>query len=253
MPGAELGPDVCVAAGAYVAQGAVIGARVQIYPNVYVGDGVVIGDDSVIFPNVTLYAGTRIGARVRVHSGSVIGSDGFGYVQDESGAYRKIPQVGFVEIGDDVEIGANCAIERATLGVTRIGAGSKIDNLVQVGHNSEIGRHCCIVGQVGISGSVRVGDFGVLLGQVGIRDHVTLEERVVVGAQAGVMNDLKTGEWVGSPAVPAAQARKIFSLWRKLPEFRSQMRQLQKRCAKLEELVERLQLADRDKSRTQSQ
>lgn len=240
-PLAQLGPGVHIAAGVCVEKNAVVGARVQIYPNVYIGEHVSIGDDSVVFPNVTIYPETKIGKRVRVHSGTVIGSDGFGYARDESGVYQKIPQVGSVEIGDDVEVGSNCTIDRATLGTTRIGSGTKIDNLVQVGHNSEIGRHCCIIAQVGISGSVRIGDFSVLAGQAGIRDHMKIEQGTVVGAQAGVMDDIGPGEWVGSPAIPADEARRIFVLWRKLPEFRNQIRALQKRCARLEELVEQLQ------------
>ncbi len=240
-PQAQVDPTASVAAGAYIEQNAVIGARVVIYPNVYVGEGVRIGEDSIIFPNVTLYAGTQVGKRVRVHSGAVIGSDGFGYIPTESGVYRKIPQVGCVEIEDDVEIGANSTVDRATLGTTRIGSGTKIDNLVQVGHNSEIGRNCCIVAQVGISGSVRIGDSALLAGQVGISDHITVGQGVKVGAQSGVRRDLPSGEWIGSPAIPAEQARRALVLVARLPEFRKEIRELQKRCAQLEELVKPLQ------------
>ena len=145
------------------------------------------------FPGVVLYPGVTVGCRVRIHAGSVIGSDGFGYERDARGVQEKVPQIGTVEIADDVEIGANSCVDRATIGATRIGAGTKIDNLVQVGHNTQVGEHCCVIGQAGLAGSVKVGRFSVLAGQAGIADHVTIAEGTVVGAQAGVPGDIGPG------------------------------------------------------------
>jgi UDP-3-O-[3-hydroxymyristoyl] glucosamine N-acyltransferase len=234
-PNAELGQDVFVGAGATIEAGAVIGNRCQIFGNTFVGERAILGDECVLFPNVTLYPGVMVGRRVRIHSGAVIGSDGFGYDRDMAGVQHKIPQVGTVEIGDDVEIGANCAIDRATMGATRIGEGSKIDNLVQIGHNCQIGKHCCIIGLVGLSGSVTIGDYCVLAGQAGIADHVTLADHVVVGAQAGVHRDLPPGNWLGSPAIPAEEAYRVYTTLSRLPEIRKVLRSLEDRCRRLEE------------------
>lgn len=234
-PDAKLGPGVFIGFGACVEKGAVIGARAQVHANAYVGEGVSLGEDTVLYPSVTLYAGVRVGNRVRIHAGTVIGSDGFGFPRGEDGVLRKIPQIGGVEIEDDVEIGANCAIDRATLEKTRIGRGTKIDNLVQIGHNTVIGRDCCLMGQVGISGSVRLGDSVTLSGQVGVADHVTIADGAAVGAQAGVVRDLSSGRWVGSPALPAPLALKVLPIFARLPEMRRQIRALEERCAQLEE------------------
>jgi UDP-3-O-[3-hydroxymyristoyl] glucosamine N-acyltransferase len=230
---------VYVGAGATIEAGAVIGDRCEVQGNTFVGKGVVLGEACVLFPNVTLYPGVRVGRRVRIHSGTVVGSDGFGYDRDADGVQHKIPQVGTVEIGDDVEIGANCAIDRATMGSTRIGEGSKIDNLVQIGHNCQIGKHCCIIGLVGLSGSVTLGDYCVLAGQAGIADHVRLADRVVVGAQAGVHRDLSPGNWLGSPAIPAEEAYRVYTTLSRLPEMRKSLRVLEERLRRLEEQLGR--------------
>ncbi len=234
-PKAKIDPEAFIGAGTHVDAGATIRAGAIVHPSVSVGRDADVGEGSEIFPNVVIYPGTRIGSRVRVHSGTVLGSDGFGYMRDEQGEYQKIPQVGGLEIGDEVEIGANCSIDRATLGITRIAAGTKIDNLVQIGHNSDIGKNCCIIAQVGISGSVTIGESCVLAGQAGIRDHVKLESGAIVGAQAGVPHDLGPGEWLGSPAIPASQARRAYLMLGHLPDLRHQIRDLRKRCAELEE------------------
>ena len=232
---ANIGEGVSIGGGAFIAEGVTLGAGVEIYPNVYLGEGCAIGEGSEIFPNVTVYPGTRIGKRVRIHSGTVIGSDGFGIMRDASAATVKIPQVGAVEIDDDVEIGANCCIDRATLGTTRIKAGTKIDNLVQIGHNVEIGNHCCIVAQVGISGSVKIGKYCDLAGQAGINDHVNIGDRVRVGAQTGVIRDLESGAWIGYPAMPRVEALRVYSLLTRLPELHRHIQTLEKRCDDLEE------------------
>ena len=210
-PEAELGPGVYVGPGACVERGARLGAGTEVHAGSYVGEEVEIGEGSVLHPNVTIYAGTRIGRRVRIHAGTVVGSDGFGFPRGTDGSLRRVPQVGTVVIEDDVEIGANCAIDRATLETTRIGRGTKIDNLVQVGHNAELGKDCCIMGQVGLSGSVRIGDGVTLAGQVGVADHVRIPDGAAVGAQAGVVHDIGPGRWVGSPALPAPLGLRVLA------------------------------------------
>jgi UDP-3-O-[3-hydroxymyristoyl] glucosamine N-acyltransferase len=226
-----------VGPGAVVEEGATVGPRSEVHANSVVGAGVSIGTGTIVFPNVTLYPGVRLGDRVRIHAGTVIGSDGFGFPRGDDGTLSKVPQVGTVVVEDDVEIGANCAIDRATLEETRIGRGTKIDNLVQIGHNSEIGPDCCIMGQVGISGSVRIGAQATLCGQVGIADQVRLAERVVVGAQSGVPHDLTAGVWLGTPAILATRARRVFPALARLPETRQELRELAERVAVLEEIL----------------
>ena len=233
--GAKLGKDVSIGAGAFVADDVVLGDSVRIHPNVFIGEACEVGESTEIFPNVTVYPHTRIGERVRIHAGAVIGSDGFGYMKDESGVQEKIPQIGSVEIGNDVEIGANCTVDRATIGTTRIMAGTKLDNLIQVGHNSSIGRNSCIVAQVGIAGSVSIGDSCTIAGQAGISDHVKIADGTVVGAQSGVLKDLTPGKWVGTPVMPAEQALRAGYLLTKLPDLRRRLISLEKRLSCLEE------------------
>jgi UDP-3-O-[3-hydroxymyristoyl] glucosamine N-acyltransferase len=231
---ADPGTGVSIGPGAVIEDDVVIGNGCKIHANVYVGQGSRIGEQTEIFPNVTIYPGTIIGKRVRIHGGTVIGSDGFGYLNLDSGELEKIPQVGFVEIGDDVEIGANCTIDRATLGATRILSGVKIDNQVQIGHNSEIGQHCIIVAQTGISGSVRMGDHCVLAGQVGVSDHVELKPGTMVGAQSGVIRDIGPGRWVGYPAIPVIKALRAYHLLPELPDIRRRVRELERRMNEME-------------------
>jgi UDP-3-O-[3-hydroxymyristoyl] glucosamine N-acyltransferase len=219
-PRASVDPTAHVAAGATVEAGAVLEARVEVHAGAYVGEGVVVGEESVLFPNAVLYEGTRVGRRVRIHAGAVVGSDGFGYERDEKGRQMKVPQAGGVVLGDDVEIGANAAIDRATLETTVIGAGTKIDNLVQIGHNTQIGEHCCLVGQSGVSGSVTIGDFAV--------------------AQCGVPGDLDAGVGLGTPAMLATTARRVFPAVARLPETVKRVKELEERCARLEARLESL-------------
>lgn len=233
-PGASIGEGAWVGPGAVVEAGARVGARVRVHPLAVVGAGARVGDDCVLFPGVVLYPGVTVGNRVRIHSGTVIGSDGFGYERDGRGVQRKVPQIGTVEIADDVEIGASSCVDRATIGATRIGAGTKIDNLVQVGHNTQVGEHCCVIGQAGLAGSVKVGSFSVLAGQCGISDHVTIAEGTVIGAQSGVPNDVGPGVWLGSPALLAKDARRIFPVLARLPELLRRLRELEEKVASLE-------------------
>ncbi len=198
--GVEIGPYVVIGAGARIGDGSRLGAHVVV------GDGVEIGDHCTIMPHVTLYGGTSLGARVIVHAGARIGSDGFGYVFS-AGAHQKIPHVGRCIIEADVEIGANSTIDRGSIDDTVVGAGTKIDNLVQIAHNVRIGKLCLIMAQVGIAGSVRIGDGCVLAGQVGVSGHHTIGDGARLAAQAGVFGDVPAGEtWSGYPARPHREA-----------------------------------------------
>ncbi len=225
-PSAHIGPQ-CI-----VGEKARIGARVVLEGLDYVGDNSQLGDDTRIFPNVSIYARSEIGARVRIHSGTVIGSDGFGFVFDE-GVHRKVPQIGNVIIGDDVEIGANVAVDRGALGPTTIGKGTKIDNLVQVAHNVTIGEHCLLVSQVGIAGSTQLGNYVTLAGQVGLAGHLKLGNQVMVAAQSGVMTDIPDGEkFLGTPAVSDKQAKRQYIGIAQLPELIRRVRELERKLGK---------------------
>src|SRR5207249_7925208 len=179
-----------------------IGPRSVLQGGNFVGANCLLGENVNLFPHVVLYPGTELGNRVRVHSGTVIGSDGFGYVLD-SGAHRKVPQIGCTIILDDVEIGANTTIDRGALGPTTVGRGTKIDNLVQIAHNVAIGEHCLVVSQAGIAGSTKLGNFVTLAGQVGLAGHLKIGNKATIAAQSGVMHDIPDGEkWFGYPAQP---------------------------------------------------
>jgi UDP-3-O-[3-hydroxymyristoyl] glucosamine N-acyltransferase len=205
-----------------------IGARAVLQAGTCVGDDSKLGDDVNLFPNVTIYPDMEIGQRVRIHAGTVIGSDGFGYVQD-GGVHRKVPQIGNVIIGDDVEIGANVTIDRGALGPTVIGKGTKIDNLVQIAHNVEIGEGSLIISQVGISGSTKFGKYVILAGQSGFAGHLKIGDRVTVSAQSGVMTDIPDGEkWLGSPAQPDKQAKRQMIAVQRLPELLKRVAELEK-------------------------
>jgi UDP-3-O-[3-hydroxymyristoyl] glucosamine N-acyltransferase len=212
-----------------VGEGASVGARSVLQSGSHVGAQSQLGEDVNIFPNVSIYARTQIGNRVRIHSGTVIGSDGFGYVFDQ-GAHRKVPQIGNVIIGDDVEIGACVAVDRGALGPTTIGKGTKIDNLVQVAHNVSIGEHSLLVSQVGIAGSTKLGNYVILGGQVGIAGHLKIGNQVTVAAQSGVMTDIADKEkYLGTPAVPDRQAKRQYIGIHQLPELIRRVRDLERR------------------------
>lgn len=228
-PGAVLGSEVHVGPFAVVSEGAVLGDRVTLYPGAYVGRGATVGDESVVYPGVTLYEGVRVGKRVILHAGCVIGSDGFGFAPTPEG-YRKIPQVGTVEIGDDVEIGANTTIDRAALGVTRIGPGTKLDNLIQVGHNVQIGRDTVIAALVGIAGSCRIGNRVMIGGQSGLAGHLEVGDGVMLGAKTGVAVSLSSDEtrtWSGVPAMPHRTWLKMVTLLPRLPELFRRVKRLE--------------------------
>ncbi len=226
-PTAHLGKGVQIASDVHIGPQTVIGNGCCIGSHTAIGAGCVIGEDSIlgehctIYPRVTLYPGVRIGSRVTVHSGCVIGSDGFGYVF-EGGRYYKFPQVGTVEVGDDVEIGANSTVDRGALGATRIGRGTKIDNLVQIAHNVQIGENCVIASQTGISGSSVIEDNVVIAGQVGIGDHARVRKGAVLGGQCGILphKSVRSGETVwGTPARPIREQLEQQALAARLPRL----------------------------------
>ncbi len=238
-PGATLDPTARVDASAQIGPGCVvgpgarIGARCVLMGGNHVGRDCTLGEDVRLFPNVVLYPRTQVGNRVSIHAGTVIGSDGYGYVFSQ-GRHVKIPQVGNVVIHDDVEIGANSAIDRGALGPTVIGAGTKIDNLVHVAHNVQIGRHCLIMGQVGFAGSTQLGDYGVIASQSGIAGHLKIGRQVTVGGKSGVMRDIADGETVlGLPAVPDKQAKRQWVAIQRLPDIIVRVRELEKKVADL--------------------
>ena len=218
---AHIGPN-CV-----IGENAVIGRQAILEANCIVGDQSSLGQAVRLFPNVTIYPQSRIGDRVRIHSGSVIGSDGYGYVFDRD-HHRKIPQVGGVVIGDDVEIGANCTIDRGALGNTVIGEGTKIDNLVQIAHNVVIGNHCLLVAQNGIGGSTKVGEYTTLAGQVGVVGHIEIGPKSVVAAKAGVLYNFDGGkQYMGFPAIPDREAKRQIIALKKLPELIKRIKKLE--------------------------
>ena len=211
-----------------------IGARVILYPGVFVGSDSSIGDDCVLYPNVVVREGCSLGARVIVHSGTVIGADGFGYVQHQ-GRHHKIPQLGGVVIEDDVELGANVTVDRATLGATRIKQGTKIDNLVQIAHNVTVGEHSIVVAQVSIAGSTTIGHHVVIGGQAGLSDHLQIGDMVMIAAKSGVHRNIESNQMVGgSPALPRDRALKVQGVIHHLPELHQLLRSLEQRVETLE-------------------
>lgn len=233
-PGAILGRNVQIAADATVHAGASIGddvrigARSIVHSGAHVMAGCVIGEDVAIFPNATLYENTRVGNRCIIHGGAVLGAYGFGYKVAE-GRHVLSAQLGYVELEDDVEVGACTTIDRGTYGATRIGQGTKIDNLVMIAHNCRLGKHNLICSQVGIAGSTTTGDYVVMAGQVGVRDHVHIGARSVLGAKCGVTSDVREGvHMLGAPAVPEREQKLLFALISKLPEMRKQLKELQR-------------------------
>jgi UDP-3-O-[3-hydroxymyristoyl] glucosamine N-acyltransferase len=225
-PGAVLGPDARVEAFASVGEGTVVGARCVLAAGARVGRRCRLGDDVVLHPNVVLYDGTILGHRVEVHANAVIGSDGFGYRFDQ-GRHRKVPQLGWVEVGDDVEIGAGTTIDRGTFQATKIGAGTKIDNLVQIGHNCVIGPHNMLAGQVGIAGSSTTGAYVVMAGQVGVADHLHVGDGAVLGARCGLAGDVPAGgRWLGTPGRPEREAKRALLSLDRLPAVIREVRRL---------------------------
>jgi len=236
--GAQVAPTATVMAHAVVGARSVIGEGAVVYPLAYVGDEVVLGSDTLLFPNVTVYDRVTIGSRVRIHSGAVVGADGFGY-ERENGRHLKVPHIGTVVIEDDVEVGACCTIDRAKTGATRIGRGTKIDNLVQIAHNCQIGANCIIVAQVGLCGSVRMGDYVVVAGQSAVGEHRVVGSGARLGGRAGVLTDVPDGEtYSGFPARPHMQWLKTQAALQKMPEALNRMREMERRIEELERKIE---------------
>ncbi len=224
---AKIGADCQIHDFVTIADGARIGDGCIIYPGVYIGSGVQIGNDSIIYPNVTIYDGCKIGNRAIINANAVIGEDGFGYASHK-GIHHKIPQIGIVIIEDDVEVGTCCGIERGTLGDTIIGQGTKIGDLVTIGHGSKIGPHCLLVAQVGIAGSTNLGHHCIVGGQVGIVGHINVGNNVIIAAQAGVINNIPDGKVVlGAPAIEASQGKRAYGMIQYLPEMRQNIRRLE--------------------------
>lgn len=228
-PTAHVGPH-CV-----IGERASLDAGVVLQGGNHIGNDCVLGQNARLFPGVVLYPKTQIGRRVRIHAGTVIGSDGFGYVFD-AGAHLKVPQAGSVVIHDDVEIGANVTVDRGALGPTVIGKGTKIDNLVQIAHNVTIGEHCIVVAQTGIAGSTKLGDYVTLAGQVGLAGHLKIGDRVTIAAQSGVMHDIGSGEkWFGSPARPDRQMKRQLLAQQQLPQLLRRVKELEDKLAALDQ------------------
>jgi len=233
-PSAKLGKNVYIGAFSYVGEDVVLADGVKVFPNCYIGDGVRLGAGTRIHAGVKIYHGTVMGAQCVIHSGAVIGADGFGFVPNADGVYEKMPQVGNVVLEDRVEVGANTTVDRATLGTTYIREGSKLDNLIQVGHNADIGKHNVIVAQTGIAGSTVVGDHNQIGGQVGIAGHLTIGNNVRIAAQSGIGSDIGDGRIIqGSPAFDKGPYDRSYVVFRKLPELLKRIEQLERELAEL--------------------
>ncbi len=224
--------DCYVGAFAYVASGATIGRNVKIYPHVYIGHGVTIGDDTVLYPGVKIYHGCRIGRRCVIHAGAIIGADGFGFAPDDKGVYHKIEQIGIVDIDDDVEIGANTTVDRSTMGRTYIGRGVKLDNLIQIAHNVEVGHDTVMASQVGIAGSTKVGSNCMFGGQVGIAGHISVGDGVHIGAQSGIAKSVPAGSrMMGSPAMPMGEYARLVAYQKQLGDMNRRIAELEKKLS----------------------
>lgn len=233
---ASVGEECYIGQFTVVERGANIGRGVQLYPQCYIGDGVTIGEGTILYPGVKVYEGCTIGRNCILHAGAVIGADGFGFAPREDGTFAKIPQLGNVIIEDNVEIGANTCIDRAKTDSTIVRSGVKLDNLIQLGHNVEVGSNTVMSAQVGIAGTSKVGANCFVAGQVGIADHVTVGDRVKIGSKSGLDKDVPSDEIrFGYPALPGVQYHRSFAIFRQLPDMAYKLREIEKRVNKLEE------------------
>jgi UDP-3-O-[3-hydroxymyristoyl] glucosamine N-acyltransferase len=232
---ARLGQDVYIGAFCYLGEKVIVGNNAKIFPNAYLGDGVRVGENTILHPGVKVYHDCVIGNNVTIHAGTVVGSDGFGFAPQQDGSFKKVPQMGNVVIEDNVEIGANATLDRATIGSTVIKAGAKLDNLIQVAHNVEVGHNTVIAAQAGVSGSTKIGNNVMIGGQAGIVGHIQIADGSKINAQSGVSKSIKTpnASVTGSPAFDYSSALRSQALSRKLPE-------LEKRLKELEDLVRQL-------------
>ena len=228
---AKIGEEVYIGAGAYIGEDAVIGNHVKIYPNTFIGDNVSVGDHTLIHPNVSVYHDCKIGQNCLIHAGAVIGADGFGFAPDEKGEFQKVPQIGNVILEDNVDIGANSTIDRATLGSTILRKGVKIDNLVQVAHNVEIGNNSAMAAQVGIAGSTKIGKHVMVGGQAGISGHIKIADKTQIVAQSGIPGSVKRSgkTLMGSPGIEIDDFKKSYFGFRKLPYILNKLRELEEK------------------------
>ncbi|NDW11682.1 UDP-3-O-(3-hydroxymyristoyl)glucosamine N-acyltransferase [Bacteroides sp. 214] len=238
-PTAKLGENVYIGPFAYIGENVEVGNDTLIYPHTYIGDGVKMGKSCTVYPNASIYHDCRIGNECTIHSGAVIGADGFGFAPTAEG-YTKIPQIGIVILEDKVDIGANTCVDRATMGATIIHSGAKLDNLIQIAHNNEIGSHTVMAAQVGIAGSTKVGEWCMFGGQVGLAGHLNIGDKVNFAAQSGVMNNVNTGSsFLGSPAYDAKQFAKSYVVYKKLPDMYSEVNALRKEIEELKKLIKK--------------
>lgn len=234
---AKIGKNVYIGPFACIEEGAEIGDNSSIHPHATVGCHAKIGSDTILYPNVTIYHDCRVGNHCILHAGAVIGADGFGFAPSPDG-YEKIPQIGITVIEDNVEIGANTCVDRATMGATVIHAGTKLDNLIQIAHNVEIGSHTVIASQTGVAGSAKIGEWCMFAGQVGVAGHIKVGDHVTVGAQSGIPGNIKSGQTLmGYPAIDPKQFARSAAIYKKLPDMYMELGRLQK---EIEELKERL-------------
>lgn len=232
-PSAKIGENCYIGPFAVIEDNAVVGDGCQIYPHCYVGQGVTIGNDSVLYPHVVIYYGCKVGQRVILHAGCVIGADGFGFAPSANG-YDKIPQIGIVTIEDDVEIGANACVDRSTMGSTYVRRGVKLDNLVQIAHNTDIGENTVMSAQVGVAGSSKVGKWCMFGGQVGVAGHLVIGDKVNVGAQSGIIGNLKSDQsYMGSPVMDPKLFFKSMAVLRRLPEIYKMVNDMEKEIKEL--------------------
>lgn len=237
-PNVVVGENANIHVGVTIEAGTRIGRNVVLYPGVYIAEDCRLGDDCLFHPNVVLYPGSILGDRVTLHAGTVIGEDGLGYAPVGE-KWHKIPQIGIVEIGNDVEIGANCTIDRATLGRTVIADGTKFSNLIAIGHGAKIGENCMFVAQVGIAGSVTVEDHVTMAGKVGVAGHLTIGDHAEIGAMAGVMKNVPSGtRMAGLPAIPIKDALRSFSMVERLPNMHKQIRHLENELKQLRQALD---------------
>ncbi|KAA6346453.1 UDP-3-O-acylglucosamine N-acyltransferase [termite gut metagenome] len=236
-PTAQTGKNVYIGPFAYIGDNAIVGDDTLLYPHTYIGDGVEIGQRCILYSHTNVYHDCRIGNDCIIHSGAVIGADGFGFAPSAKG-YEKIPQIGITILEDQVEIGANTCVDRATMGATIIHSGVKLDNLIQIAHNDEIGVHTVMAAQVGVAGSTKVGEWCMIGGQAGMVGHIKIGDKVTISAQSGITNHIKSNtQMMGTPAIEAKQNIKSFILYKKLPEMYSELNNLRK---ELDELKQQL-------------
>lgn len=235
---AMIGENCYIGAFSVISKNAFIGNNVKIYPQVFIDEDVIIGDNTTIYSGVKIYKECKVGKDCMIHSGTVIGSDGFGFAPQEDGTYKKIPQLGNVVLEDNIEIGSNCSLDRATMGSTIIRQGTKLDNLIQIAHNVDVGRNSVYAAQTGIAGSSKVGDNCMCGGQVGIVGHLTLGKNIKIMAKTGVMSNIKDGELLfGTPSMPARQTKKVFVASKQLPDIIRKVKELEETIKELQKKI----------------